>query len=172
MGDLDNDQMNPNNLHDFADNTVVSASAENGASHGNNRRVHLMNNRERTNEQRNRLVQIDCEERKKGKRFMACVKARWEAEYLGITRTAQNLIDSAKRFHKEGWGGPVVTEDTTQADQTGEVESKHLDWTTEMKISLVTIDDDERRKGRGFMKRVIERWDKNILNTGKLVGKS
>ena len=33
---------------------------------------------------------------------------------------------------------------------------KHLDWTTEMKISLVTIDDEERRKGRGFMKRVKE----------------
>ena len=88
---------------------------------------------------------------------MACVKARWEAEYLGITRTAQNLIDSAKRFRKEGWGGPVVTEDATQADQTGEVERKRLDWTTEMKISLVTIDDEKRRKGRGFTKRVKER---------------
>ena len=28
-----------------------------------------------------------------------------------------------------------------------------------MKISLVTIDDEERRKGRGVMKRVKERWD-------------
>ena len=90
---------------------------------------------------------------------MARIKARWEAEYPGITRTVHNLIDSAKRFYKEGWGSPVVTEDATQADQTGEVERKHLDWTTEMKISLVTIDDEERRKGRGFMKRVKERWD-------------
>ena len=159
MRDLDNDQMNPKILHDFADNTVVPAGAENGANHGNNRRVHLMNNREWTNEQRNRLVPIDCEERKKGKHFMAHVKARWEAEHPGRTRTAQNLIDSAKRFRKEGWGGPVVTEDATQADQTGEVERKHLDWTTEMKISLVAIDNEERRKGRGFMKRVKERWD-------------
>ena len=69
MGDLDNDQMNPNILHDFADNTVVPAGAENGANHGNNRRVHLMNNREWTNGQRNRLVQIDCKERKKGKLY-------------------------------------------------------------------------------------------------------
>ena len=50
-----------------------------------------------------------------------------------------------------------MTEDATQADRTGEVERKHLDWTTEMKISLATIDDKERRKGRGFMKRVKER---------------
>ena len=35
---------------------------------------------------------------------MACAKARWEAEYPGITRTAQNPTDSAKRFHGEGWG--------------------------------------------------------------------
>ena len=159
MGDLDNDQMNPNILHDFADNTVVLAGAENGTNHGNNMRVHLMNNREWTNEQRNRSVQIDCEERKKGKHFMARFKAKWEAEYPGITRRAQNLIDSAKRFCKERWRGPVVTEDATQADQTGEVERKHLDWTTEMKISLVTIDDEERRKGGGFMKRVKERLD-------------
>ena len=53
-------------------------------------------------------------------------------------------------------GGPVVTEDATQADQTGEAERKHLDWTTEMKINLVAIDDEKRRKGRGFMKRVKE----------------
>ena len=79
---------------------------------------------------------------------MALGQARWEAEYPRITRTAQNLTDSAERFRKEGWGG-----------QTGEVERKHLDWTTEMKISLVTLDDEERRKVRGFMKRVKERWD-------------
>ena len=51
-----------------------------------------------------------------------------------------------------------MTEDATQADQIGEVERKHLDWTTEMKISLVTIDDEERRKGRDFMKRMKKRW--------------
>ena len=53
----------------------------------------------------------------------------------------------------------MVTEDATQADQTGELERKYLDWATEMKISLVTIDNEERRKGSGFMKRVKERWD-------------
>ena len=29
----------------------------------------------------------------------------------------------------------------------------------EMKIDLVTIDKEERARGRGFMKRVKERWD-------------
>ena len=34
---------------------------------------------------------------------------------------------------------------------------RNIDWTTEMKIKLVKIDDDERSRGRGFMKRVKER---------------
>ena len=36
---------------------------------------------------------------------------------------------------------------------------KQLEWTTEMKINLVVMDNEERSKGRGFMKRVKERWD-------------
>ena len=36
---------------------------------------------------------------------------------------------------------------------------KQLEWTTEMKINLVVMDNEERPKGRGFMKRVKERWD-------------
>ena len=36
---------------------------------------------------------------------------------------------------------------------------KQLEWTTEMKINLVMMDNDERSKGRGFMKRMKERWD-------------
>ena len=34
-----------------------------------------------------------------------------------------------------------------------------MNWTTEMKIDVVIMDKEERAKGRGFMKRVKERWD-------------
>ena len=34
-----------------------------------------------------------------------------------------------------------------------------LEWTTEMKIVLMILDREERTKGRGFMKRVKDRWD-------------
>ena len=34
-----------------------------------------------------------------------------------------------------------------------------LEWTTEMKIILVILDQGERAKGRGFIKRVKERLD-------------
>ena len=32
-------------------------------------------------------------------------------------------------------------------------------WTNEMKLELLKIDREERSKGRGFMKRMKERWD-------------
>ena len=36
---------------------------------------------------------------------------------------------------------------------------KNIEWSTEMKISLIIIDGEEWQKGRGFMKWVKERWD-------------
>ena len=42
---------------------------------------------------------------------------------------------------------------------TLENDSKQLNWTTKMKIDTVTMNKEERAKGRGFMKRGKERWD-------------
>ena len=56
----------------------------------------------------------------------------------------QKLVDNARRFEKEilRSGGGV----NIQAQ-------RNIDWTTEMKIKLVKIDDEERSVCRGFMKR-------------------
>ena len=37
--------------------------------------------------------------------------------------------------------------------------NKQLNWTNKMKIDVVIMDKEERAKGRGFLKRVKERWD-------------
>ena len=52
MDDLDNNQFQPNQLHDVADDTVALNDAENRANHDNNNIVHLINNREWTNKQK------------------------------------------------------------------------------------------------------------------------
>ena len=70
----------------------------------------------------------------------------------------QNLVDNAIRFEKESLGPGGGSNLQIQ---------KNIDWTTEMKIKLVKIDDEERSKGRG--KRVKERWD---LEFPKQVGVS
>ena len=51
------------------------------------------------------------------------------------------------------WEEPM-TEQTTPMSN-----NKQLNWTTEMKIDVVIMDKEERTKGRGFLKRLKERWD-------------
>ena len=82
--------------------------------------------------------------------------------YPGIVRTAQSLIDNARRLKKEGWGRQAEIENENELEvqqQIGEQTRTSLEWTTEMKIVLVMLDQEERANGRGFMKRVKERSD-------------
>jgi hypothetical protein len=127
--------------------------------------LNMMNNREWTDEQKYRIVEIDTQERKRGKNFMKRIKSRWEGEYPASRRTAQNLVDNARRFRNEGWGSAIDlgnengAAEQAQAAVTAGSERKSLEWTTDMKVLLVMLDEEERAKGRGFMKRVKERWD-------------
>ena len=109
-----------------------------------------MNKGEWTNEEKLKIVQINREERQKGKNIMKKIKQRWDIEFLQKRRTTQNLVDNVRRFEKEslGPGGGA----NVQAQ-------KNIDWATEMKIKLIKIDDEEQSKGRGFMKIVKKRWD-------------
>ena len=75
---------------------------------------------------------------------------------------SSNLIGNAKRFRKEGWGNqPEQEEEAEQVVNKVSENQKQLEWTTEVKINLVVMDNEERSKGRGFMKRVKERWDQS-----------
>ena len=148
MEDLDNNQFQPNQPHDITNDTVAQIGAENRANHDNNVIVHIINNREWTEEQKRKLVEIERQEMRKGKNFMKRVKARWDTEYK-----------------KEGWGRPAELENQDkievqqQTQVIGEQKRKSIEWTTEMKIVLVMLDEDERAKSRGLMKRVKDRWD-------------
>ena len=72
MGDLDNIQFLPI-LQDIADDTVVPLGGDNQADLENNR-VRIMNSREWFEEQKHRRVEIDYQERRKGKNFMKRIK--------------------------------------------------------------------------------------------------
>ena len=54
-------------------------------------------------------------------------------------------MDNVRRFEKESLGPGGGANIQVQ---------KNIDWTTEMKMKVVKIDDEERSKGRRFMKRV------------------
>ena len=157
MGDLDYIQFQPIS-QDIADDAVVPLGAENQANLETNR-VRITNNCEWSDEQKHRIVEIDIQERQKGKSFMKRIKQIWDLEFPESKWTAQNLLDNARRFKKEDWGNIAVREDLGTGQATPEINNKHLDWKTDMKINLVIMDEEERVKGRGFMKRVKERWD-------------
>ena len=90
MEDLGNNRYQPNELHDIADDTVAQTGVENRANHVNDDDVHMVNNREWTDEQKYRIVEIHTQERMRGKNFMKRVKQRWQQEYPTDRRTAQN----------------------------------------------------------------------------------
>ena len=155
MGDLDDIQFLPI-LQDIADDTVVLLGADNQADL-ENKRVRIMNNREWSEEQKHRRVEIDYQERRKGRNFMKRIKRRWDLEFPELKRTAQNLVDNARRFKKEGWGNMAEREEPMAEQATLENNNKQLNWTTEKKINVVMMEKEERAKGKGFMKRIKER---------------
>ena len=157
MGDLDDIKFQPV-LQDIVDDTVVPLGADNQANLENNK-VRIMSNRDCSEEEKHRIVEIDHQERRKGKNFMKRIKRRSNLEFPESKRTAQNLVDNARRFKKEGWGNMAEQEELMAEQATPENNNKQLNWTTEMKIDVVIMDKEERAKGRGFMKRVKERWD-------------
>ena len=103
-------------------------------------------------------MEIDRKKRK-GKNFIKRIKIRWDLEFSESKRTAQNLADNARRFKKEGWGNIAEHKEPMAEQATPEKSNNQLNWTTEMKIDVAIMNKEERAKGRGFIKRVKERWD-------------
>ena len=137
---------------------MVPLGADNQANLENNR-VRITKNREWSEKQKHRIVEIDHQERRKRKNFMKHIKRRLDLEFLELKRTAQNVVDNARRFKKEGWVNMAELEYPMAEQATPENNNKQLNWTTEMKINVIIMDKDNRAKGRRFMKRVKERWD-------------
>ena len=102
MGDLDDIQFQLI-LQDIDGDTVVPLGADNQTNLQNNK-IGITNNREWSEEQKHRIVEIDHQERRKEKNFMKHIKTRWDLEFPESRRMAQNLVDNAKRFKKQGWG--------------------------------------------------------------------
>ena len=66
-----------------------------------------------------------------------------------------------KGLRKEGWWRNIEIsgEDNNQVIREVTQQRRQLEWSTEIKVKLVMIDEEKHAKGRGFMKRVKERWD-------------
>ena len=99
---------------------------------------------------------------------MEHIKRRWDLEFPESKRTAQNLVDNARKFKKVGWGNMAEQEELMAEQATPENNNKQLNWTTKMKIDVVRMDKDEKAKERGFTKTVKKKDGiKSIQNTKK-----
>ena len=75
MGDINQDQFQTQKIYDVAVETVVEqVDAENIARQLHNNNVYIINKGEWTNEEKLKIVQINREERQKGKNFMKRIK--------------------------------------------------------------------------------------------------
>jgi len=107
-----------------------------------------------TQEEKEKLVQIDAEERVRGSGFMNRIKQRWEAEYPSSTHTTKNLINNARRFKLECNIAP-----RTEAEEARNKIKTSATWTTNMKVRLLQLEKQARQGGRGFMQRLKQIWD-------------
>ena len=71
MGDITQNQYQIQQTHNVANKTVAEqVDVENIASQLHSNNVHIMNKEEWTNKKKSKIVQINREERQKGKNFM------------------------------------------------------------------------------------------------------
>ena len=82
MGDNDQNRFQTEQTHDVANETVAEqVDAESIASQLHNNNVHIMKKGEWAYEEKMKMVQINREERQKGKNFMKRMKQQWDIDY-------------------------------------------------------------------------------------------
>ena len=87
---------------------------------------------------------------------MKRINEHWDKEFPNNMRTAQSLLDNAKRFTKEGW--LEERKDPQQSNDKDET-ARNIEWTMNMKVNPLLIDEEGWKNGKGFMKRMKDRWD-------------
>ena len=90
---------------------------------------------------------------------MLRLKRRWDEQYPEKNCVSkQNLRDNAARLKKELRVNVQSEKAQIEIEEDTTLKSTHK-WTTEMKVNLLKIEERERNRGRGFMKKIKEAWD-------------
>ena len=159
MGDIDQNQFQPNNN---TNNEIRALQGDNVArieavSNGEAQPRHHMSTYE--DDEKRWLVIAADEERSRGTVFMLRLKRRWDEQYPDKRHISkQTLRDNEERFKTEIRRNEIRTEVGIEREQDTSSNNAPI-WTNEMKINLLKIEERERNRGRGFMKRMKEAWD-------------
>lgn len=91
---------------------------------------------------------------------MVRLKRRWDENFPNKSHVSkQNLRDNAKRFKKELENTGIFEQENEEMNNVQDNKNK---WANVM--NLLKIEECERKKGRGFMKRMKGAWDKLYAN--------
>ena len=159
MGDLDYNQFQPNDGTNNTSRAFQTIKVAKQCQADSNEEAHKRHHSSTyTDDEKKWLVKAEEEERKRGRGFMERLKKRWDEQYPEKHKVSkQNLRDNAVRFKREmNINMQGRQNNTNNSDDTS---AGHAEWTNEMKINLLTIEERERSRGRGFMKRMKEAWD-------------
>ena len=97
-------------------------------------------------EQKEKLVQINKEERLEKSRFIDRIKKRWDAHYLFTNHTAKNLSNYSRGFVDKGY----TQRSEKKINSSSQPTSATL-WTTDLEVKLLETKDQARKKGKGFI---------------------
>ena len=112
-----------------------------------------------TDDEKRWLVTTADEQRSKGAGFMLRLKWRWDEQYPEKNCVSkQNLRDNAARLKKELEMNVRSEKTQIEKEEDKTLNSTHK-WKNDMKVNLLKIEERERNRGRGFMKRMKEAWD-------------
>ena len=112
-----------------------------------------------TDDEKRWLVTTADEERSKVAGFMLRLKRRWDEQYPEKNCVSkQNLRDNAARLKKELEMNVRSEKTQIEKEEDKTLNSTHK-WKNDMKVNLLKIEERERNRGRGFMKRMKEAWD-------------
>ena len=112
-----------------------------------------------TDDEKRWLVTTADEERSKDIGFMLRLKRRWDEQYPEKNCVSkQNLRDNAARLKKELEMNVRSEKTQIEKEEDKTLNSTHK-WKNDMKVNLLKIEERERNRGRGFMKRMKEAWD-------------
>ena len=158
MGNIDQNQFQPINTNNEFRALQGNNIARNEAiPNGEAQTKHPLSTY--TDDEKRWLVTTADEERSKDIGFMLRLKRRWDEQYPEKNCVSkQNLRDNAARLKKELEMNVRSEKTQIEKEEDKTLNSTHK-WKNDMKVNLLKIEERERNRGRGFMKRMKEAWD-------------
>lgn len=89
---------------------------------------------------------------------MTRLKRRWNEQHPEKYQVSkQNVRDNAVRFRREMNNVTEANQDSTNNTENGG--AGNTEWTNKMKNNLLRIEERQKSRGKGFMKRMKGAWD-------------